>query len=562
MTQTIGLICVAAMVLLGTWFRISAVDRKYFWLDEVHAAMLRSGHNESDLIRLFDGTPRSLDEMARFVRTDSTTTLLGPAQALAERHPVHPPSYYCLLRAWSDVAGDSPAATRGLSVLFSLLCFPAVYWLGRELFRSRAAAYTALALWSVSPFEVVYAQEAKQYSMFALAILLSCAALLRAFRKRTTGSWTWYAASISLGLYTHLLFAPVFAVQVLFVGVSWAGRLRRVRTRKPLLQFAVAAMAGVLSFLPWVIVCLTDGRDSAVKIAAGHMAEAQRFAWLVAAWISNLGCTFVDLGIPSSAAAGGVYSLLWIGVVCLAVYAFRDVRRRTSRSAWLLLVLLAALPSLALIVPDLVLGGGRSMLVRYWTATSIAVLFTVAGALGLQLTAPGTFRRFAAGSALLLLLTVGVESCRRSAAADFWWNKDGVINNHRNAAAAYANMRRALSIIGRASRPLIVTETGRYQECELVIFSYYVQAPEVEWIGTLDPTRLVLPSDRTIFLYEAPATAELLSKQGWKFRSLEPSGVFLYAVRDITPPPGNERNPTEVPAATPASPEVARSGSE
>jgi uncharacterized membrane protein len=537
MFRVVGVSVVIAALAAGLWFRFTAMDRKYFWMDEVHAALLRSGRSEADLFALYDHQPRPLDDLQRMVEIDPQQPFFSTVETLARYHPVHPPLYYAVLRAWTEVAGDSVAATRWLSALFSLLCFPAVYWLAKEVFHSRAAAWTAVALWAVSPFEVLYSQEAKQYSLFAAATMAAGAALLRAMRLRTKGSWCLYAFATAVGLYTHMLFAPVLAAFSAFVFLVHVGRLRRPRTWKLFGSYAAATIVGLLAFAPWPIYSLSIGR-AGQHIVAHHMADQQKLAWVVGAWISNVGCMFSDMGYPATVAAACVHVGLWLAALALTAYSFRYLMRRTSRTTWLFLLLLAAIPALSLMVPDLVLGGGRSMLARYWTATSIGVLLAVAGAMSRQFSAPGFVRPAVAGVVTLAVLAVGGVSCTRSSHADYWWNKMGVVNNHRAGAADYDNMLRALKTIGRVPKPLIITEKGRYQECRLLSFTYYLRDPKVQWVGALDPTQIALPADGAVFLFEATATAEYLHKQGWKMRAIEPSGSFLYATRESPPATG------------------------
>lgn len=556
-SKFIGVGLVVSLVAAGVWFRFTAIDQKYFWLDEVHAALLRSGYSEHDLHKLFDDQPRPLVDLGRYVRLDPQQPFSTTVVTLASHHPVHPPLYYCLLRAWTIVAGDSVASTRWLSALFSLLCFPAVYWLARELFRSRTAAWTAVALWSVSPLAVLYAQEAKQYSLFAATTMFSAAALLRALRLRTREAWTWYTAATATALYTHMLFVPVSAAFAAFVFLSNYGRLRRPQTRQMLRQFTVAVGVAVLAFVPWIAYCLSIG-GAGQHIVRTHMADQQKPAWVIAAWVSNLGCTFSDLGYPATMTGACLRVGSWIGAICLTIYALRFLQRRAPRKQWLFLLLLTLTPAAVLILPDVVLGGGRSMIARYWTATSIGMILAVAGALGRQLSAPATLRRSTARFAVGVLLVVGVASCAVSCRTDYWWNKMGVVNNHRNGASEYAGMLRSLDVIGRAPQPLIVTEIGRYQECRLVSFLKYLDRPDVEWVGTLDPTHLALPSDKSIFLFEAPATFERLRAQGWKFTALDPLASFLYAVRESSPDSPSGGKTAGVPASPAAVPAVVR----
>lgn len=58
---------------------------------------------------------------------------------------------------------------------------------------------------AVSRPHVLYAQEARQYSLWTVTILLSNAAFLQALRVKNTGSWVIYGMTMVLGLYSHSL---------------------------------------------------------------------------------------------------------------------------------------------------------------------------------------------------------------------------------------------------------------------------------------------------------------------------------------------------------------------
>jgi hypothetical protein len=169
------------------------------------------------------------------------------------------------------------------------------------------------------------------------------------------------------------------------------------------------------------------------------------------------------------------------------------------------------------------------MLTRYWTATAIAVILILAGALSRQFAAPNPRRRGFAVLATLGLLGLGLFSSVRSSQADYWWNKMGVPKNHRTGREEYDNMIRSLRVISQAKRPLIVTERGFFQECRIVTFTYYVNNPDIDWVGSLNPDKLQLPDDRPIFFFEAGDLMGRLLKQGWTFYKLEPSGAFAFA---------------------------------
>jgi uncharacterized membrane protein len=56
-----------------------------------------------------------------------------------------------------------------------------------------------------SLFSVLYAQEARQYSLWILITLISSYAILRAIRKQTFFSWLIYSVAMALSFYTFIL---------------------------------------------------------------------------------------------------------------------------------------------------------------------------------------------------------------------------------------------------------------------------------------------------------------------------------------------------------------------
>src|SRR6201998_1548575 len=79
--------------------------------------------------------------------------------------------YYLLLRRWVHLR-HSEFFIRSLSVLASLACIPAIYYLGRQLFDRRVGLIAATLL-TFNAYAVRYAQEARAYSLFVFLTLLS-----------------------------------------------------------------------------------------------------------------------------------------------------------------------------------------------------------------------------------------------------------------------------------------------------------------------------------------------------------------------------------------------------
>ena len=145
------------------------------------------------------------------------TSINDTIETLIEEDSQHPPFYFGALTSWVKFFGNSVAVIRSFSAIISLLTFPCLYWLCQELFRSKWVSWTALALTAISPVHVVYAQEARQYSLWIVTILLSSAILLRAIRQKNKINWFIYAATVALGLYTHLFFGLVAIGQGIYV---------------------------------------------------------------------------------------------------------------------------------------------------------------------------------------------------------------------------------------------------------------------------------------------------------------------------------------------------------
>lgn len=81
--------------------------------------------------------------------------------------------YFVMVKQWVQWFGNSITITRSFSALVSLLAFPLIYLLCQELFNSSVIGWIAVSLLAVSPLHILYAQEARSYSLWTVTILLS-----------------------------------------------------------------------------------------------------------------------------------------------------------------------------------------------------------------------------------------------------------------------------------------------------------------------------------------------------------------------------------------------------
>jgi uncharacterized membrane protein len=187
--------------------------------------------------------------------------------------------------------GLEPGKLRLLSVLFSLAALPALYWFALELFQSHAKAAISVWLYALSPFELIYAQQAREYSMWILLTLLSSPSLVCAARRPRLRSWLLYFLLTSATLWTHLLSTWIIMAHAVFMAVQFRGN------RKALIAFGSTAALSFLLFAPWLVMIVTrppelnDYGGIEMKIAPSLYAET----FLLKPRPHNLRCGFAEL---------------------------------------------------------------------------------------------------------------------------------------------------------------------------------------------------------------------------------------------------------------------------
>jgi len=95
----------------------------------------------------------------------------------------HPPLYFPVINMWVKVIGESEYALRFYSVIFSLLCIPLTYRLGRALSHARVGLIAA-SLMTLAPFQIWHAQDARMYSQLTATCLLSLWAFMEIWLER------------------------------------------------------------------------------------------------------------------------------------------------------------------------------------------------------------------------------------------------------------------------------------------------------------------------------------------------------------------------------------------
>ncbi|MCC5648605.1 glycosyltransferase family 39 protein [Nostoc sp. XA013] len=411
------------LIVIGILIRFINIDEKITWADETFTYLRIYGYTKSDLMQevvnsqiLAAGTL-----LEKYQSPGVGKSIIDTVKGLALEDPKHPPLYFVMTNLWVQCFGSTVAATRSFSAFISLLVFPALYWLCQELFQSKIVGLVAIAIIAVSPFHFVYAQEARMYSFSTLNILLSSAALLRAIRLHTKPSWSIYSVTLLMGLYTNLLFSLVAIGQGIYVAVN-----QRLRTRKILIAYLSALLAGILAFLPWLFLIITQTDKVQETIKWSKLIVPLND--LVDLWQINWARIFFDITSKSSY-SDQLQNNLWFLIIRLLVillfYAVYFLCRKTPKSTWSFILILILLTALAQAIPDLIFGGIRSIIIRYSIPVYLGCHLAVAYLLAQKaiLSPYMNMRKHLWRLLLLGLISLQIISCLIILPKKTWWNK-------------------------------------------------------------------------------------------------------------------------------------------
>ena len=159
-------------IVLGGLFRLINLSGKVYWHDETYTALYATGHNNVEAVDLvFDGQLKTAGDISQL------------QTAVPDRGVGRP---------------NTVVASRLVAAIAGILLIPATYWLTKLLFSQTLPATVSAAVVAVSPFQYLYAQEAREYSLWALPLLVACAVFVKALKDNRMGSWMLYAGAIAL----------------------------------------------------------------------------------------------------------------------------------------------------------------------------------------------------------------------------------------------------------------------------------------------------------------------------------------------------------------------------
>ncbi|MBK1645698.1 hypothetical protein CKO25_13775 [Thiocapsa imhoffii] len=482
------------IVLLGlaliTALRLNGLADPIVWHDEVFTLIRIFGHPAEALGTLFSGNLFTAEQVLAVQHPAASLGWGDSLRALAA-HPEHAPLYYLLARAAAtSLPLDPVTAVRGTSAVFGMLLPLAAFALMRLLFGRGPIPWVAATILAVSPLHLLYAQEARQYALWTLMILVSSAVLQRALARGRASDWWFYGACMTIGLYSHLLFGLMIPLHAVYLwlfsrSAEGGGRGGPAATWRPWLVSVASAM---LLFTPWLLVLVSQ-----FGAAANHTAWMERAVGAssnLGSWVGHLGRSILDLD-PTPALTPDLVLIAFLVGLAVLVYVLRAPRPEM----WLLVLI--AVGYLGIVLgPDLLFGGSRSQHVRYGLPAVMAMQLMLAWVLGTGIQR-GDRRRRWAWLALLLLVLLGGLSQARILAAESWWNKH--FSAHNSAVAR---------LIETTQHPLVIVSQSGVTTGEMISLAYHLDARTRIWAWDhAHATDFVQPGEFDVLLLLAPSQA-------------------------------------------------------
>ncbi len=512
-------------ITLGIGFRFFYLDKKVYWHDEVYTSLRAAGFNRTDIDReLFQNQIIPAQELQKYQQIQPQSTFRGTLESLTIENPHHPPLYYLIARLWMQQFGGSLTASRSLPALISLLSLPLIYVLGWQLFNSHLTALLATTFLALSPFEILFAQTARQYSLVTVLVIGSNILLLQANGSRSWKNWGLYSIVSAIGLYTHLFFCLTLISHEIFVISNWllsnyvaiiSSKNKSNLSKFPILiqtlplDFFIASVAIIILYIPWIVVVINNLQR--VYDTTNWARVSVSFDFLVKKWILSFSSLFIDLDFGFNNIGTYLLRLLFLIIIAWGIYT---VCCSCSLSTKVFILTSIFVPFIILVIPDLVWGGKRSAVTRYliscFPAIHLSVAYLLARYLGREhptLFGEQKYWRVVLG----ILLTASIASCTVSAFSDTWWSKS----------VSYSNAKVAKKV-NASDSPILLSDVGdNYTNTgDLISLSYILDDKVRLLLLSRSPNLEMVENESEMFVFRPSGRLrEAIEAKQWEFES-------------------------------------------
>ncbi|PSN77981.1 hypothetical protein C8B47_19280 [filamentous cyanobacterium CCP4] len=525
-----------AAVTIGLVLRFANLDRKVYWHDEAYTSLRVAGYIGPAVEEAVSDRPDlTAADLLRYQQMPPSPSLADSWIALAN-NPEHPPLYYLLAHGWGRLFGASIWGYRAIAAVFGAIALAVMYWLGRLLFPAQPAiAWVAVALLAVAPLQLIYSQEAREYTLWAVGLLLAHGTLMRAMERRTASAWIAYGLALGLAWYGSLMTVLLGLSHVAYVALrhlspmAWLKSDRKPISLKTWAAFMLANGLGLGLFAPWLWVIVRQW--ARLQTVTAWANEPKPLEYLAQFWGLHYSSMVVDFNAPLS----HPFTLFGPALVLLVVgLGLGYIWRTQPRSVALFLSCGLLVPPLVLIGGDIARGSQFSGTTRYFFPSLVLLPLAIAPLLIHWLIAPQKRSKALGAGLLALLLTVGIASGVANNRALTWWNKT----------VGYSNIHVA-NYLNQVPNPTVLLGASGIATGEALSLSHYLQPDTALWL--LPTSEMPAPASLQAVLEAQPQTTLFLLKPspalldtvppGWQTTQIE-TGQFAPAdLVQLTPPP-------------------------
>lgn len=431
----LALLAIIAFV-LGVFFRLGNLGHKLYSHDEAYTSLHAAGYTGSEAIDgIWNSRIITRQDIQVFLQPGEEKDIRDTLSALARSQPHESPLYFVFAHYWTRLVDSSPAAMRGLAALLSLFAIPGMFYLSLELFKSQRTALLSVIFISLSPFSILFAQDARPYSLWSSITIVSSAMFLVAIRENKRVFWGLYTLSLAIGFYSHQLFVLVAIAHGCYL-ISF----KELRVERRFLRYIASAFFSVLMFTPWLFQILTRWN----QVVRGLDWVSSHIPWFqyLQRWAVIFASPFIDLQFGS----GNIIPyLLRVPALLLIGFALFFLIRSTPQRVWVFLVLLIGITTFPFIFSDLLRGGILSIQGRYLIPVNMATIPVVAHLLSEKISVPRAALSIKWYAITAILLAAQIGSALNIFWAETWWTKKLSWNNPE-----------IVHVLNQASNPLLV----------------------------------------------------------------------------------------------------------
>ena len=435
--QKIVIAFATLVIFFGIHLRFSNLDLKIFWYDEAISATRIVGSFDSSEIPNFFKEHRAkltpISEFSKLREQQSDKNILNTLKvSLPDSHVA--PLYYLIGHIWVSAFGDSITAIRSLSAIFGVGAIGAMLWCASILFNSSQAGFMAAALLASSPFMVLYSQEARMYSLWALTILICHSCFIQAIRNPTRRSWLLYSISTAVSFYSHLFTLFVIASHCAYIFLTNTWLRSHFDSSKVLKKFSLSIILIFSLFAPWIVVILAKASD--VKARAGWLDAPMPWNKVINTFLASIANVITSVSnhaLPFWERHGissyeQITFLFIFGIVFAALYSLlksllisqADIKNSSQKNIGLFLICLFLAPVFFFVLPSAILGKTLGNILRYYVPIILSIQLALTFFIFYQRTS--TLRK---GSVMIwaLLCILSLESSHQAVAKKTSWTK-------------------------------------------------------------------------------------------------------------------------------------------